>query len=291
MNPKAQWTRAVLAAFAASALAADPTTAVREAAVGWMEAFVNRDRGRLDRLLADDLTFAYSDGMTVQTKPQYLAFAATSQAVYETFSLKDIAIHVYGNSAVVSASFDIQHSGHQVVSERLMQLYVKKAGRWQLTASGATPRKTGTGNTSPPSPLGSSVPSYISDNRASNHPEASAVHQAALGWTQAMVRKDRTAIEPLLAENLLFAHSDGSAPRNKLEHLSSTETNRYEGLPLSDVRVRVFGDTALLTGYIDTKNVGRSPFRVRTIQIFVKNSGRWQLAAFQSTRITQPSRE
>ena len=115
---------------------------------------------------------------------------------------------------------------------------------------------------------------------------ADAVRQAAIDWTQAMVRRDQAALRRLLADDLVFVHSNGSTVQNKAQYIAASERSTYEALPLSDVEIRVYGKTAVLSAHIDTKNVGREPFRVRTLQVFVQNNGQWQLAAFQSTRVT-----
>ena len=117
---------------------------------------------------------------------------------------------------------------------------------------------------------------------------AEAVRQAAAGWTQAVVKRDTAALERLLADDLIFVHSNGRTIQNKAQYLAATEKSTYEALPLSDVEVRVYGKTAVLSAHIDTKNFGREPFRVRTLQVFVEKNGVWQLAAFQSTRLTPP---
>jgi ketosteroid isomerase-like protein len=270
-----------------SIITADTADVVRDAALGWTRAVVKQDKAALDRLLGEDLTFAYSDGTTIQNKEQYIASVTGSEPEYETLALKDVIIHPYGKAAIVSALVDTRHPGRNgSYAVRFMQLYVEKNGQWQMAASGAT--QSGTERSS----ASAGISGPASDRRATamraDDPESAAVRETALGWTRAMVDKDRAAIEPLLADDLLFGHSNGGTPRTKAEHLLSTERNAYEALPLSDVDVRVYGHVAVLTANVDTKNVGRDPFRVRTIQMFVKNNGHWQLAAFQSTRVTPP---
>jgi ketosteroid isomerase-like protein len=117
---------------------------------------------------------------------------------------------------------------------------------------------------------------------------AEKVRQAAADWTQAVVKRDTAALQRLLADDLIFVHSNGSTIQNKAQYLAASERARYEALPLSDIDVRIYGKTAVLSAYIDTKNIGREPFRVRTLQVFVQKDGRWQLSAFQSTRVSPP---
>jgi ketosteroid isomerase-like protein len=64
--------------------------------------------------------------------------------------------------------------------------------------------------------------------------------------------------------------------------------SRYEH---DDVRVRVYGETAVATGRIRMQGSFRGHAcndQSRFIRIFVKREGRWQLVANQLTRIPQP---
>jgi hypothetical protein len=60
---------------------------------------------------------------------------------------------------------------------------------------------------------------------------------------------------------------------------------RYESFTFSDLNIRLYGDVGVLTGFVDVKMVGRDSFRVRTLQVYTKKDGHWQMAAHQSTRI------
>src|SRR5262249_34940463 len=60
---------------------------------------------------------------------------------------------------------------------------------------------------------------------------------------------------------------------------------RYESFTFSDLKVKLYGKTAVLTGFVDVKMVGQDVFRVRTLQVYTENNGQWQMAAHQSTRL------
>jgi hypothetical protein len=114
---------------------------------------------------------------------------------------------------------------------------------------------------------------------------ADAVREAWAGWTQGAVKQDKTALERFMADDLQYAHSGGNV-ENKVQYIASVTNGpaRYESLTLSGEQIRFYGDIAVLTAYTDVKMVNRDPFRVRTLQVYTKRNGQWQMAAHQSTR-------
>ena len=61
----------------------------------------------------------------------------------------------------------------------------------------------------------------------------------------------------------------------------------YESMVYSDMKIKVYGKTAVLTANADVKLVNSPLFRVRTLHVYVENNGQWQLVAHESTRVAQ----
>ncbi len=118
--------------------------------------------------------------------------------------------------------------------------------------------------------------------------EPDPVHEAALGWTSGAVKQDGAALERFLADDLQYAHAGGQL-QNKAEYIKAVTTGpaRYESFTFSDLKIVTYGKSAVLTAFVDVKMVGRDVFRVRTLQVYVNNQGRWQMAAHQSTRLNR----
>jgi len=108
-------------------------------------------------------------------------------------------------------------------------------------------------------------------------------------WDQAIVRKDRAAIERNMADD--FRQIDG---RGNVE----TKASFVEGLmspdlvidpyTVEDFEVRVYGDTALLSGR--TRMTGKyqgEAFKThyRYIDIYVKRGGAWKIVSVQISRM------
>ena len=78
---------------------------------------------------------------------------------------------------------------------------------------------------------------------------------------------------------------DSSRRKRSTSRQSRRGRRRYESFTLSDLKIRFYGKSAVLTAYCDVKMVGRESFRVRTLQVYTENNGQWQMAAHQSTRL------
>jgi ketosteroid isomerase-like protein len=115
---------------------------------------------------------------------------------------------------------------------------------------------------------------------------ADLVRDAATGWTQAAVKQDTAGLKRFLADDLQYAHAGGQT-QNKEQYIAAVTSGppRYESFTFSDLKVTLYGNTAVLTGFVDVKMAGQDAFRVRTLQVYTQNNGQWQMAAHQSTRI------
>jgi ketosteroid isomerase-like protein len=108
-------------------------------------------------------------------------------------------------------------------------------------------------------------------------------------WGRALETKDRPAFERILASDFTFIEPDGSLlTRNAyLEDRvrGSAELHSFEG---SEMVVRVFGDTALVTGLstIDESLAGRRyKYKLRWKEMWLRRGPSWQVLAGQATPV------
>ena len=115
---------------------------------------------------------------------------------------------------------------------------------------------------------------------------ADLVREAALGWTQAAVKQDASGLRRFMAEDLQYAHAGGQI-QTRDQYIAAVTNGppHYESFTFSDLKVKLYGKAAVLTGFVDVKMPGQDSFRVRTLQVYVDNNGQWQMAAHQSTRL------
>jgi ketosteroid isomerase-like protein len=105
----------------------------------------------------------------------------------------------------------------------------------------------------------------------------------------AVIKGDLATLERIFADDLLYIHSNARL-ETKQQFLESVKSGniKYEALKHSDLKVQLFGDTAVLRGKSDIKGVANGqPYAlpIRFITVYVKLNGRWQMTAWQSTRI------
>lgn len=109
-------------------------------------------------------------------------------------------------------------------------------------------------------------------------------------WKQATMKKDRTALEKLLHEDLTYSHSSGKT-ETKADVVQSVTTGQatVEAIDFADTSVRVYGNTALVKGTVDIRNntEGKSSTaHLSILHVWVKGPKGWQMVARHATRLT-----
>jgi len=120
------------------------------------------------------------------------------------------------------------------------------------------------------------------------------LRQVDAGRFAAMVAGDTAALKNVLGEDLTYTHSTGEVQdRQQFLNALSAGTLRYESMSPSEVRVRLYGATGVVTGRLDMKVVLEGSERalaVRYTAVYVRRDLRWQLVAWQSSSIAPAKR-
>ena len=127
--------------------------------------------------------------------------------------------------------------------------------------------------------------------------QSSASERAVLERQQARfdaaMAQDTAALEQMLADELRYCHTTGAVD-TKATLLDTVRTGRIRWLDMhpSGMEARVYGDVGIVAGEIrQTITVsGREDpidLRIRTIDVYVKRDGRWQLTEFQASRMQE----
>jgi uncharacterized protein (TIGR02246 family) len=109
-------------------------------------------------------------------------------------------------------------------------------------------------------------------------------------YEDAIRRRDPSVHERLFAEDYTYTPGNGNF-MNRKGHMAFTASGAasVEWLRSEDQRVRVYGDTAVVTGRWFTRGIrdGAAPLerRIRYLLVYVKREGRWQIVAEQRTGV------
>jgi peptidylprolyl isomerase len=108
-------------------------------------------------------------------------------------------------------------------------------------------------------------------------------------WLDAIKQRDAAALDRLLAEDYISTNHDG-AVSDKAGVLESIESGDFyiEAVNVEDRQVRVYGNTALITGHARWSGKLRgkqSAGSIRHSQLWVKRLGRWQAVSWQATPV------
>lgn len=106
---------------------------------------------------------------------------------------------------------------------------------------------------------------------------------------EAMVKADLSTLKFLFAEDLTYTHTNGQT-ESKSSFLSTIETAafKYEEIQTTSMSVRIYGDTGVITGRGKIRLFAFGmpmSLDVSFIEVQVKSGGRWQLVAWQTTRL------
>ena len=106
-------------------------------------------------------------------------------------------------------------------------------------------------------------------------------------WLDAEKNNDAAAFEQIVADDWIAVNPDGKS-QTKAERAAEIKTAHVVSATLGDMRVRVFGDSAVVTGTDDeitmTDGKKSSDHYVWT-DVFLKRNGKWLAVASQTAQI------
>lgn len=122
-------------------------------------------------------------------------------------------------------------------------------------------------------------------------PRASEADLAALERARfaAMTRQDTEALRPMLADDLVYCHSNARCEsRGQFLETIATGAIRYRAIEPRELHVRRFGELVLVNGRADIDGLAEGrpiAMQIVFLDAYVRREGRWQLLAWQSTRV------
>ena len=120
---------------------------------------------------------------------------------------------------------------------------------------------------------------------AQDKSDAATIRALELKWTESYKQHNIEILSSLLADDFVITIEDGStfSKAGYISHSADSATEVYVA-DLSDLKVRMHGDTAVVTGaYHEKGDSNGKPYEYhdRLTDIWMKIGGRWQVVASQ----------
>lgn len=109
-------------------------------------------------------------------------------------------------------------------------------------------------------------------------------------WTDAINRNDKVWLENNLAAGYTWTSPEGTI-NDKAKDIAEAADTKFDSFETSDEKIRIYGDAAIITGRSRIKGKFKNEDisgDYRFTDTFIRQGGRWQCAASQSTKIAQP---
>lgn len=229
----------------------------------------NQDVTVLGRIYANDYTFVSPSGV-LSGKQDRLATIKSGKP-FEYFSYEDMKVRIYGNTAVVTTGVKNKVTGQDEAQAKATLTMVKNDGRWQIVAGQATP--------------------VVASNQSGMN-EEQALMKIEQELVDALIKGDVSANERYLADTYIFTAPDGTV-MNKEQGIADLKSGdlKFESSKLDDMKVQSYGNTAVVTYRTTDKGNYKGndlSGQYRWTDVFVKQSGRWQIVAGHGARLAQP---
>lgn len=113
--------------------------------------------------------------------------------------------------------------------------------------------------------------------------EADTVRSLELKWTESYKQRSIDILSSLLADEFVITVEDGNV-YSKAGYISHTADSkvRVDVAEMSDLKVRIHGNTAIVTGAYHEKGMSEGKgyeYRDRLTDVWIKSAGKWQVVA------------
>jgi ketosteroid isomerase-like protein len=100
-------------------------------------------------------------------------------------------------------------------------------------------------------------------------------------WVDAILKRDTATVDRILADDFVATLPDGRT-QTKAPNIENLKSGAFTsaGMTINDVKVRTFGDTAVVTyGQSEKSQYQSKDISGRTLwtDVFVKRNGKWQI--------------
>jgi len=237
----------------------------------WLQAFFTKDTAFSDRFLADDYVGTDEHG-NVKTKAQEIAEIKAGAHLSTSGAQDNIKVRVFGNTALVTGRNIMKglFKGKEYSSPYLWtHTFLKRGGRWQCVASHVS------------KPLPQQTSGSVEQELIKLENE----------WADAWVKSDVVFFDRIMADDYTWTSPWGEVI-TKAHNLALVRSGEdvITSWVLAEMKVRVYGDAAVVTGRSTVKETYKGEdvsVQERWTHTWVNRAGRWQCVAGHSSEIAQ----
>ena len=117
------------------------------------------------------------------------------------------------------------------------------------------------------------------------------IKQLEQEWADALLKRDQAAIDRITSADWVLTDPEGTLiAKAQADADLKSGTVKFESYKLDELKVRVYGDTAVVHGLETEKSSYKgkdTSGQYRFTDVFVKRNGRWQAIATHVTRVVK----
>ncbi len=117
------------------------------------------------------------------------------------------------------------------------------------------------------------------------------IKQLEQEWADALMKRDQAAIDRIRSADWVLTDPEGALiAKAQADADLKSGTVKFESFKLDEMKVRVYGDTAVVHGLETRKSSYKgkdTSGQYRFTDVFVKRNGRWQAIATHVTRVAK----
>jgi ketosteroid isomerase-like protein len=253
----------------------------------YVSAFRTPDVAFMDSLIDQDFVLTETNG-ALTTRAEHLAAIARSNGS-RAVSYDDVRVRLFGSVALLHGTFEALTAGGDIARVRYTDVYRWDGGQWRLISAQNTAIRPGVskamlrGDSPLPAPWQGSDP--VGDDHA--------VLQALNGsYVRAFREADAAWYNAHLSPDYLVIGSDGSF-RDRAYQVAAFArpvfAEQLQSFPVDKVRIRQFGDVALIHAENDYRTKDGKRGIDRYTDIWLKQGGRWMCVAAHITTLREPA--
>lgn len=131
--------------------------------------------------------------------------------------------------------------------------------------------------------------SFLAAPALASEPEPTAkaaVLAAEQQWVGAVIHGDAATLEKLMASDILYTHSSATTQtRAEFIKAATTGKTKYTSIDFSDVVVRQFGRTVIVTHKAVFKSEQSGESHLFISEVWAEQNGAWKMVSRQATKL------